>query len=120
MVSMTKSWRPPLRNTPGACEPRIPSGLTAGPSIHFVVYSLPQRSDLLVRRSVIVDDLPSLFEPAEDESVKPAGFLAVGHRQFPSPAHDRRVRSQLLNVEIGEGQFAHLPAFGLIGFAITV
>src|SRR5262249_11830511 len=47
---------------------------------------------VLVRRSVIVDDLPPLPESVEDERIKPAKFLAVGHRQFPTPAHDCPVR----------------------------
>src|SRR5574341_919580 len=73
----------------------------------------------LIRRGVVVNDLPSLFEAPEDQRVKPARFLAVGHCQFPSPAHDRRVCAERLDVQVGEDQLAHLSPFGLVSLAGT-
>src|SRR5579884_3724871 len=70
-------------------------------------------------RRVIVDDPPSLREAAEHQREQPRRLL-VHHLQREAATHQRRVRPEHLDLEFGEGQFAHLLAFRLVPLLVAL
>src|SRR5262245_25608835 len=68
---------------------------------------------------VVVDDAPAAGEAAEDEGEQAAGIVLL-QGQLPAAAHQGVVGAEQLDVQLAEGELAHLAALALVLFAVAV
>src|SRR5215470_18564929 len=67
------------------------------------------------RRSVIVNDLPTLFSQSKNQTERAMRFVART-LQMPPSQHHRRIFSEQCDFQIGKGQCPHLLSCAVIFF----
>src|SRR5262245_6509082 len=68
---------------------------------------------------MIVDDPPTFRQLLEDQGEKSSQRLLAGH-DLPAPADIGAVWTQHVDVDLAEGELAHLAAFGLIALPVAL
>src|SRR5579859_5462289 len=68
---------------------------------------------------MIVDDAPAFGQAPKDKREQSAGAV-LASLQMPAAAHQGAIRTEFLNLQIGERQLAHLLSLALIAVHIAI